>query len=210
MRRNELLITVYRWVDPYLYGSISVVREEDILAQGDVIDLSDKWSFPYIVSKQMQDGEIVYGSILHLIGEVAKPIFRLNHRLRALEQSLPEDTRSSMQVIRTGSTLIHQLPASGFPASFLHQQEELFKEGLLLSGLHLRTLLEIYSGKGNKHVRLFDYDGNSIGEISLNSLFNTLIHHRYCVFSGGFVHDMFSGDSQLESPRLFGSKVNLG
>ena len=204
MERDTRLFIVYRKVEPYLYGAISVVGTEAV-AQGGTIPL--EWSYPYVVSKQLNDREIVYGSILHLIGEAAKPIFRMNHRVRALADSLPEEIQSSIRVSRTDNALIHESTSSEFPDWFLHRQEELMKEGLLLSGLHLRTLLETLSGRRNISVPLYDYDGDSNGTVTLNELLHILMHHRYCVISGEYVHDIFSDRSQLESPRLFGSKV---
>ena len=204
MQGDTRLFIVYKRVEPYLYGAISTVGPEAI-AKGGTIPLD--WSYPYVVSKQLDDREIVYGSIPHLIGEAAKPIFRMTHRIQALADSLPEDTRSSIRVRRTDNALIHESPSSKFPDSFLHRQEELTKEGLLLSGLHLRTLLEILSGRRNTPVPIYDYDGNSNGTATLTELFHMLIHHRYCVISGEYVHDIFSDRAQLESPRLFGSKV---
>ena len=204
MQRDTRLFVVYQRAEPYLYGSISVVGPEAI-AKGGTIPL--EWSYPYVVSKHLGDREIVYGSILHLIGEAAKPIFRMNHKIRALADSLPEEIRSSTQVYRKGNALIHASPSSEFPDWFLYRQEELMKEGLLLSGLHLRTLLEILSGRRNIPVPVYDYEGNPNGTVTLNELFHMLIHHRYCVVSGEYVHDIFSGRAQLESPRLFGSKV---
>ena len=204
MEHDTRLFTVYKRVEPYLYGAISVVGAEAI-AQGGTIPL--EWSYPYVVSKQLEDREVVYGSILHLIGEAAKPIFRMNHRIRVLADSLPEEVRSSIRVSRTDNALIHESPASEFPYWFLHRQEELTKEALLLSGLHLRTLLELLSARRNTPVPVYDYEGNSNGTATLNSLFHMLIHHRYCVISGEYVHDIFSDRAQLDSSRLFGSKV---
>ena len=205
MQHIERLIVVYEWVDPHWYGSISIVKEEAANSE-EVIQL--EWSYPYVVSKKLKGEEIFYGSLPYLIGEVAKPIFRMNHRLHVLEKNLPEEIRSSMQVFCTDNALIHQMPASGFPASFLHQQEDLMKEALLLSGLHLRTLLEIFGKKRGTPVNLYDYDGNSNGTVSLKKLFDTLMHHRYCVISGEYIHDIFSRDTQLKSQRLFGSKIS--
>ena len=204
MQSDTRLFVVYQRAEPYLYGSISVVRPEAI-AKGGTIPL--EWSYPYIVSKHLQDREIVYGSILHLIGEVAKPIFRMNHRIRDLADSLPDDVRSSALVYRKGNAVIHESPSSEFPDWFLHRQEELMKEGLLLSGLHLRTLLEILSSRRNVRVPLYDYEGKPNGTVTLTELFHLLMHHRYCVFSGEFVHDIFSDRAQLDSRRLFGSKI---
>ncbi len=204
MQSETRLFTIYTRVDPYLYGAISIIGPEDI-ARGGTIPL--EWSYPFVISKQMDDREIVYGSLLHLIGEVAKPIFRFNHRVRALADSLPEEVRSSIRVSHEGNAVIHELQSSDFPEWLLHRQEELTKEGLLLSGLHLRTLLEILSGRRNASVPVYDYDGNANGAVTLNELFHILMHHRYCVVSGDYIHDVFSGKAQLESPRLFGSKV---
>ena len=77
----------------------------------------------------------------------------------------------------------------------------------MLSGLHLRTLLELLSARRNTSVPLYDYEGNPNGTTTLNTLFHMLIHHRYCVISGEYVHDIFSDRAQLDSPRLFGSKI---
>ena len=204
MQREARLFTVYKRVEPYLYGAISVVGPETI-ARGGTIPL--EWSYPYVVSKQLENKEIVYGSIPHLIGEAAKPIFRMNHRLCALADTLPEEIRSSIRVSRTQNAQIHESPSSEFPDWFLHRVEELTKEGLLLSGLHLRNLLELLSGRRNVPVPVYDYEGNSNGTAKLNELFHLLMHHRYCVVSGEYIHDIFSDRTQLESPRLFGSKI---
>ncbi len=204
MEHETRLFTIYTRAEPYLYGAISVVGAEAV-AQGGTIPL--EWSYPYVISKQLEDREIVFGSFLHLIGEAAKPIFRMNHRIRALADSLPEEVRSSIRVSRTDNALIHESPSSEFPDWFLHRQEELAKEGLLLSGLHLRTLLELLSARRNTPVPLYDYEGNPNGTATLNALFHMLMHHRYCVISGEYVHDIFSDRAQLDSPRLFGSKI---
>ena len=204
LQSETRLFVVYQRVEPYLYGAVSVVGP-DQLANGGTIPL--EWSYPYVVSKHLEDREIVYGSIPHLLGETAKPIFRMNHRVRALAESLPQEIRSSLRVRRTDNALVHESQSSELPDWFLHRQEDLTKEGLLLSGLHLRNLMEVLSGRGNTPVPLYDYEGDSNGTVTLNELSHMLMHHRYCVISGEYVHDIFSDRAQLESPRLFGSKV---
>lgn len=204
MASDTRLIVAYQRVEPYLYGAVSLVGHEAV-AKGGTIPL--EWSYPFVVSKHLGDREIVYGSIAHLIGEAAKPIFRSNHRIRALADSLPEKVQASMRMYRTENALIHESPSSELPDWFIQQQEDLNKEGLMLSGLHLRTLLEMLSGRRNKPVPVYDYEGNANGTVTLNALFHMLMHHRYYVISGEYVHDIFSDRSQLESPRLFGSKV---
>ena len=204
MANDTRLILIYQRVEPYLYGAVSVVGPE-AAAKGGTIPL--QWSYPFVVSKYLDGREITYGSIAHLIDEVAKPIFRRNQRIRVLAESLPEKTQASLRVRRTENALIHESPSSELPNWFMQEQEDLTKEALLMSGLHLRTLLEMLSGRRNKSVLLYDYEGNANGTVTLNTLFHMLMHHRYCVISGEYVHDIFSDRGQLESPRIFGAKV---
>ena len=199
MHQNERLLLVYQQVGPLMYGAISRYRGE-----GETLE----WSYPYIVSKRVNGEEVVYGSIPYLIGEVAKPIFRMGRRIRKLGETLPEEIQSSVHEITSGNEVIRQLPESGVPDSFISHQEELLKEALLGSGIHIRTLLEILSGRGNLSVSVYDYDGNSIDTVTLTWLFNSLMHYRSCVISERYIHDVFSDRSQLESQRLFGSRLN--
>ena len=132
---------------------------------------------------------------------------RMNVLLEEMGESLPDNIRSFMVVSNSQNATTYTMPSQGFSASFLHKQEGIMKDTLLLSGLHLRTLLEMFSGRGNTSIPLYDYEANAIGTVSLNDLFNPLMHYRYCVISGEYVHDLFSRTFQLESPRLFGSKI---
>ena len=204
MRRNQRLFLVYKTVDDLLYAAISTVPEED-LQESESAAL--EWSFPYIVSKQLGDHEIVYGSVMHLMYEAARPILRMNGLLGDLANSLPDDVRSSMVVSNSQDTTTYTMPPGVVSAALLHKQEEIMKDALLLSGLHLRTLLETFSGQRNTRVPLYDYEGNSNGLVSFAEIFNTAMHYRYCVISGEYIHDIFSQDSQLASPRLVGSKI---
>ena len=216
---DEMLAIAYRYVSPYEYGSIGTVNSETYAhaaLQGDVVDLKD-WSAPYFIAKHLDDREIVYGSIPYLIGEAAKPIFRLNHRLNFFSESLPQEVRSSMQsTTHEDNVTVYTAPGMRFPDWFIHRQEELVKEALLLSGLHLRTLLDILKDKGNRPVAVYDYEGrpntavtgSPAGTVTLHKLCNMMMHHRYWVIGDQYVHDIFSDKQELESTALFGSKVN--
>ena len=199
MQSDERLCVGYQRNGLYMYGAIS-------LHSG--TEAQPEWSYPFVVSKRVEGGDTIYGSVINLIDETAKPILRLNRRLRALAESLPEEVRSTASVSQTDKATIYEMREAGFGASLVHQADELTKDALLLSGLHVRTLLEIFSGKGNIQVGVYDYDSNEIGTVSLTQLFNTLMHYRYCVVSGGYIRDIFSGDRQVESQRLTGSKID--
>ena len=202
MQQEQRLILIYKMVDDLLYGAIATLPEE-VVSRGGTVPLD--FSYPYVISKRLADQEIVYGSVIHLLYEAARPVFRMNVLLKGLADSLPEETRSSFTVTRSPNAITHTAPE--LPAAFLHIQEGMVRDALLLSGLHLRTLLEMFSGRGNLQVPLYDYEDHPIGTVSLIVLFNTLMHYRYCVIHGEYIHDIFSRTSQLESRRMFGSKV---
>ena len=210
MPDEEMLVIVYQHVSPYQYGSIVTVDPDTYaraVAQGGNLDLKN-WSVPYFIAKHLDDREIVYGSIPYMIGEAAKPIFRLNHRLSVFEESLPPEIRSSIQATHDDNAIVYEVPGMEFPDWFIHRQEELVKEALLLSGLHLRNLLDIIKDKGNRPVPIYDYGGNPNGTATLHRICNLMMHHRYWVISDQYIHDVFSDKQELGTKGLFGSKVN--
>ena len=207
---EELMGIAYKYMSPYQYGSIVTVDPKTYaraVAEGGSIDLNN-WSAPYFIAKHLDQREIVYGSIPYMIGEAAKPIFRRNHRLRVFEESLPTDIRSTVQATYGNNTAVYTVPGQEFPDWFIHRQEELTKEALLLSGLHLRNLLDMFNDKGNKPVPVYDYHGNLNGTVTLHKLCVMMMHHRYWVVSDQYVHDIFSDKKELEPKGLFGSKVD--
>ena len=216
--REELLIIAYQHINPYQYGSIVTIDPDtyaSAVAQGGTLGL-ENWSAPYFIAKHLAGREIVYGSIPYLIGEAAKPIFRLNQRLNAFRESLHPEIRSSIQTTYEKASAIFTVPGQEFPEWFMHRQEELVKEALLLSSLHVRTLLDILNNRGNGPVTIYDYDGRPYvavpgapnGKVTLRMLCDMMIHHRYWVISSLHIHDLFSDQQELGSEGLFGSKVN--
>ena len=206
---EELMGIAYQYMNPYQYGSIVTVDPEtyaSAVAEGGTIDLKN-WSAPYFIAKHLDGREIVYGSIPYLIGEAAKPIFRRNHRLRVFEESLPSAIRSSVQTTYGKNATAYTAPGQEFPDWFIHRQEELTKEALLLSGLHLRNLLDMFNDKGNRPVAIYDYDGKPNGTVTLHKLCVMMMHYRYWVISDQYVHDIFSDKKELDPQGLFGSKV---
>ena len=83
------------------------------------------------------------------------------------------------------------------------------KDALLLAGIHVRTLLEDFSGIGNLPVPVYDRSGDKVGDVSLAQIFNTLAHYRYCVVSGPFVHDVFSKETHLGPDDMSGTKMKI-
>ena len=63
--------------------------------------------------------------------------------------------RSSIQATQGKNATVFTVPGQGSPDWFIHRQEELTKEALLLSGLHLRNLLDIFNDKGNRPVAIY-------------------------------------------------------
>ena len=200
------LFVLYKKHESLLYGVIHVVRD----------GLDDQQSsFPFIVSSHSRDNEIIYGNVINLMHKIARLIFRLKRWQRDVYGSMPEEIKSAKIEAQGPAKNTFALPETEYTASLLKLQEEKSEETILLTLLHLRTLLEVF-GKGNASIDLYDYENNKIGEISLMKLANLLMHHRYFVVDGNYVHDVFSDKGQLfpdlrelPSQRLFGSKFIL-
>ena len=200
MNEHQRLFVLYQKSGPFLYGYIYVVRGS--------ID-NQEASFPFIVSKHIQNREIVYGSMIALMNKIAGLKFRFDERQRAIGQSLPEDVKSSVRTVVENDKVVHELPESEQLDWVLQEQEERLEETIMLMLLNLRTLLDILSGKGDRKIDVYDYEDKLAGETSLREIANLLMHHRYFVVRGEYLHDLFSGDAQLTSQQRFGSKIKL-
>ena len=203
----ERLLVTYQRVEEVLYGSVYPLRVDASEASGEIP--LGKWESPFIVSKQLGEHEVVYGSVLHHMHEAARPIFQMEALQKELMESLPSEIRSSMVEARSGNEVVFTSPAGEVTASFLYKQDQIIKDAVLLSALSVRTLVDIFSGKGNRIVPTYDYEGNPTNGVSMQQLFHALCHHRYCVVSGGFVHDIFSGQDTPGLPDMFGTKVKV-
>ena len=204
----ERLLTVYQRVGEVLYGSVYPLRVDASEATGEIP--LGKWESPFVVSKQLGKREIVYGSVLHLMHEAARPIFRMGALQKELRESLPSEIRASRVESRSGNEVTYTSPTGKFPPLFLYKQDEIIKDAVLLSGQHVRTLLEVFSGKGNRIMPTYDYAGNPTDGVSMQQLIHTLCHHRYFVVSEEFISDIFSGQATRGLPDMFGTKIKCG
>ena len=206
MENEKRLFLVYQRVNELLYGSVSVLEIDGSQADG---NYPLEFSNPYIISKQLGDREVIYGSVLHLIDEVVRPLFIMEHHVFEQQRKASPLGRHSYDVTsRTGKVLTYSTPPDLSPY-FYHKQEQDIKDAILLSGLHLRTLMEDFNGRRNVLVPFYDYEGKLMGEVWLSKIINTLSHHRYCVISGEFAHDIFSKEMELVTPRLFGAQIRI-
>ena len=139
--------------------------------------------------------------------EAARPIFRMEALQKELGKSLPSEIRTSIVESRSGNEIVFISAAGELPALFLNKQDEIFKDAVLMSSLHVRTLVDLFSGKGNRTIPTFNYEGNPTNGVTMQRLFHALSHHRYCVFSGGFIYDVFSGKDTPGLPEVFGTKI---
>lgn len=210
MPLEELLVIVYQRKGPNMLGAITTVDPKtyaSAAANGETIELKN-WSTPYYIAKHLDGREIVFGSLPYLIGEAVKPIFRLNRRLSVFERHLHPRIRSSYKMTHEKNAHVYEALGQEFPEWFIHRQDELAKEALLLSGLHLRSILDIIKGNGDRPVNIYDHDGNLNGTVTLRKVCNMMMHHRYWVFSTPYIHDLFSDRSELVNGGPFGSRVD--
>ena len=162
----------------------------------------------YVSSKTVAGIEVIYGSVLHAIDEAVRPIYHTKRLLRKSNEINEQRGWNTGNAIEYGKNVKSwELSPGADPDAVLHRQEEILKDALLLTGVHVRTLLEDFSGIGNVPVAVYDREDSAVGTVSLAAIFHTLAHYRYCVVSGAFVHDVFSRKGQLGIDQLVGSKL---
>ena len=205
--RLERLLVQYLRVEDILYGSVYPLRVDVSQVTGEIP--LGKWKSPFVVSKQLGQHEIIYGSVLHHIHEAARPFFRMAALQKELQKLLPSEIRASLTESRSGNEITFTSPASEFSPLFIYKQDEIIKDAVFLSVLPVRTLMEIFSGRGKRIVPTYDYEGNRTNGVSMQQLVHALDHHRYCVVSGGFIHDIFSDRDTPGLPDLFGTKIKV-
>lgn len=204
MEGPNVVALIYRRVDPYLYGAVhTVINSLD----------NQQTSYPFIISKQLQGREIVYGSVHYLINQIADLLSRFSEDRTHSPQVLTQSGVEIREIHRgDGKTLVEIVRHDGDESvtdRFLHQKEEQTRAKILLIALHLRILFEVFSGKPKKSINLYDYSDGCIGQIPLQDLANLLMHYRYFVVNGEYLMDLFSGEGQLPSERLVGTKVSV-
>lgn len=204
-----ILGTLYQQQENLTYVSILVVDPEDP-------DTSHLSAVPagnkavYISSRRLGDREVVYGSLLHAIDEAVRPIYQSQRLTLDLRKAIPPDAWPSVISEKLGDGVAsYTLPPGGYADAILRRQEEILKDALLLSGIHVRTLLEDFSGQGNVLVPVYNYESKPAGHVSVAQVFNTLGHYRYCAISGESVHDVFSREGQLGPDELAGSEMKV-
>ena len=199
----ERLFTVYKLAGNVLYGSMYPLQIED--SQAPKIVPLGQWESPFIVSVQLGEREVTPGSIPYHMHEALRPLLRTKALRDGLTGTLPSHVRESIVESRSGNTITYTSDA--FSPAFIYRQDETVRDGVLLSALSTRTLMDIFSGKGNRLIPAYDYDGNRIDGVLMQRLFNALSHHRYCAVSNGFICDIFSDQDVEGLPDMFGVKI---
>ena len=162
----------------------------------------------YASSKTVAGLEVIYGSVLHTIDEAVRPIHHAKRSLGELHETDAQRGQHTGNFVEVGKNATSwELSPGASTEAILHRQEEILKDALLLTGMHVRTLLEDFSGISNVSVPVYDREDRVVGTVSLAEVFHTLAHYRYCVVSGAFVHEVFSKKGQLGSDQLVGSKM---
>ena len=200
MNEHERLFVLYQKAGPFLYAYVHIVR-------GSLENQES--SFPFIVSKHVNDQEVVYGTVANLMLKVAGLIFDFEKWHQDLKGSLSSEVKTAIRTVNEGTKTVFELPQSEQTELFFQRLEQKIEETVILTSLHMRTMLEIFSGNRNVPIGLYDYEDNRIGDVPLMELANLLMHHRYLVVKDYCVHNIFSDKKQLLSTRLLGSKIRV-
>jgi len=183
-KQYNVVQSAYQAVGPYVYGTFLIV-------QG---DLENQWSSqPFIVSGRDADGkEIVYGS-------VPRAQDMILWKLRSLTEFAE---RSQHMLHEAGITV----PRDGFLGDIdspvakrvLDDQERLFEDVLLSTGLRVRTLSEMLpKAFSEAKVPVYDYEGVRRDSIALPEIGNLLAHNRYVCIQDEYITNLFSDRKTL-------------
>ena len=190
---NQLAL-FYQQVGPYLYGAVHTV----------VGPLENQQSSAaFIISEQVGGGEIVYGSILNLLEKIVGLHLTSIHRVESMDETAPP-----------APSLVRHIGDDQSQASsgelIVQYQNEILEDSALLTAMHFRTLNEIFNHRwGKLTLPVYDKADQVTGEIKLQELLNTMVHHRYLAVQVPFMLDIASKDGHLPSQEMFGGKVNL-
>ena len=199
---DNRLILLYNQVEPYIYGAIRVVKGG--------LD-TQTTSNPFIISKTVNGREIVYGSLLESIEKLIHVISRYIDQQRNATKAW--FTKKGLQMpephYRDGYAQM-PFPESEPDEQFIHQRDLETEDTILLASIHLRTLIEAFSGKfSDQRITLYGYENEILGDVSLKDVCDVLLHHRYFVIHDMFLIDPFSHTRALDSESFFGSKVSV-
>ena len=193
MKQYDILELFYQRIDPHLFGSILTVSGP--------LDNQEN-SAAFFISKEIGDGEIVYGSVIHLLDKIVGLQLQLLNRLKAAR-----DTRSLAPGIlrHPGNDPSH----ASWEDMVGEYEEELLEDTVLLTAIYFRNLNEIFSGRfSNNDVPVYNREDKQVDVVKLGVLANNLIHHRYFVVRPPYIHVIASAKDELPSETTFDSKVN--
>ena len=164
---------------------------------------NQKSSAAFLISKQVGDGEIVYGSILNLLEKIIGLHLTSMHQMDSIGETTPP-----------APSLIRHIGDDQSQASvgdrIIQYQNEVLEDAALLIAMHFRTLNEIFNHRwGKLTLPVYDKADQVVDEIKMRALLNNMVHHRYLAVQVPFILDIASRDGQLPSQEMFGAKVNL-
>ena len=181
---------------PYLYGAIHIVRGSQ---------KNQWWERPFVISKKTADGkEEVYGTVKRTLQRIELQLERLKRFLRESEAVL--NTEGIKPVDREQGVL----PESDVTDRILDEQESVIEDVLLNVSVYIRILSELFPTELRKRqVRVYDYDGKSVGRIELSEIANLLLHNRYVLVKGHYVVDLFSDRKFMAGKPQTGLKISF-
>lgn len=198
--QNRLILMYNRQVSD-LYGAVRIIKGN--------LD-NQITSNPFIISKTVSGREIVYGSIVASIEKSVLIISQyVDQQRNALEDWFTERGLPIPKPQYQDGYAVVPFPESEPGEHFIHDRELETEDTILLLSIHLRTLIETFSGKFRHRIPLYGYENQALGEASLKDIYDRLMHYRYFVIRDGYMIDLISHDGALDPKNFFGSKVRV-
>lgn len=193
MEQHDVLGLFHQRIDGNLWGAVTTVS-------GPLEN--QQTSAPFLISKQLGDKEIVYGSVRNLLYKIIGLQSTLWYRLAVARDNGSPETG----LLRHGGEDSSKASVEDLGREY---QEEQLEDAVLLTAMHFRNLNEMFNHRWSKReLPVYDNDDRSVGAVKMGDLANQLIHHRYLTVRAPYICDVASREDELPSPTLFGSKID--
>ncbi len=205
-RSTHRVEVLYQKKGPYMYGALYVI---------DGSESSTHTSGLFHISKSVAGKEIIYGSIANDLRRVWDLLVRYNSRQRdAAEQAAKlVENKNDLKALQVApGRLVTEFPEHLDAPDidrFIHERESEAEDALILCSVHLRTILELFSGRIKPSVPVYDNQDNEITTIKLKKLMDTMLHHRYFVITGQHIVNLQSHKDQLIRGDKLGHRVDI-
>ena len=199
---KEALLLIYKKVEAYLYGSVSIVTDRD----GPVVPV--EWSSPFVIYKEIDGRKKFFGSIYEQIGKINELLGSLRAVKTGLKEKLDRQGINYSRKRKGTNREIITIAPDELTEKLLNDFESEMEKCILLTSLYSRILFEMFPCIGKDEIKFYNDSGQIAGEIQLRKITDLLAHHRYLFVDTEYIKDLFSDRQAISADHSLGYQVS--